>query len=122
MGSGGEVDTYSPTHVWRRIPKWHFPTKPNQERPNSSAFDDDPDGHPMSVIIVRPDRDPQDIISGYPEFGLVKLAIKDLQELGLTIECDPQNDEADHALVKGDKTKKIKRAMASYPSGLFSHI
>ncbi len=76
----------------------------------------------MSVIIVRPDRDPQDIISGYPEFGLVKLAIKDLQELGLTIECDPQNDEADHALVKGDKTKKIKRAMASYPSGLFSHI
>jgi hypothetical protein len=63
------VDDYSDdpsipddAELWRRIPPWHFVDDENlrQIRPSSAAFEDDPDGSPMSVILGGETRDPQD--------------------------------------------------------------
>jgi hypothetical protein len=53
------------TVVWRRVPPWHFPKKPRQDRPDSAAFDDDGPDEPMSVVVARPGRHPEEILAGH---------------------------------------------------------
>lgn len=38
--------------LWRRIPPWHLVNDQNlgTVRPSSAAFDNDPDGRPMSIL------------------------------------------------------------------------
>jgi hypothetical protein len=99
------------TRVWRRIPPWHFPKKQGQERPDSAAFDDGPEG-PMSVVIAREGRDPHEVLVGHDGFGLVELAVDDLRTFGLRLEPDPDPSEPDHAAVVGQKTKIVRRQLA----------
>jgi hypothetical protein len=96
--------------VWRRIPPWHFPKKQGQTRPNSPAFDDDPDG-PMSVSIAPPGRDPAELLVGHDGFALVELSIEDLQAAGQTLVPAPTAEDPHHAEVIGDKAK-AKRTLA----------
>ena len=107
-----EGEEYPPgTEVWRRIPPLHFP-KPPRERPNSSAFDDDSDGDPMSVVVVREGRDPQEVLVEHEGFALVSLSLENLAECDQRLVADPQPDEPDHAIVVGHKTDGTRRKMA----------
>lgn len=107
-----EAEEFPPgTVVWRRIPPWHFPKKARQHRPDSPAFDDDEDG-PMSVVVARADRDPREVLVGHDGFGLVELSLEDLEGVGQQLAADPLPEEADHALVVGNKTDSRKRNMA----------
>lgn len=99
------------TEVWRRIPPWHFPN-PGVERPKSPAFCDDPDGSPMSVVIARPGREPQEVLAGHDGYGLVALRVEDLLSLQLIVAPNPLQTEPDHALVIGPKTDATRRAMS----------
>jgi hypothetical protein len=89
--------------LWRRIPPWHFVYDANLQRwrPSSSAFDNDPDGHPMSVIleemVLKVKRD--------ANAGLVRAS-------GQIIARDPRPEEPAHALVIGTKPKSIQRRLA----------
>lgn len=96
--------------MWRRIPPWHFP-KPGQARPNSPAFDDDPDG-PMSVSVALPGRDPAELLVGHDGFALVELSIEDLEATGQTLVPAPTAEDPHHAEVIGSKTKSVKRILA----------
>jgi len=46
---------------WRRIPPWHFFHDENlrQIRPSSAAFEDHPNGSPMSVLLAAEVDHPQ---------------------------------------------------------------
>ncbi len=100
--------------VWHRIPPRHFPKKPHQDRPDSSAFDDTSDTEAMSAVLTRPERDPTDIIAGHDGYGVVALTVTDREAQGQRIVADPRPDEPDHVLVVGPKTQARRRAMARY--------
>lgn len=100
------------TVLWRRIPPWHFPKKPGQQRPNSPAFDDSDDGTPMSAVIARADRPPQEVIAGYEGYGLVSLRVQDLIAFGQRAVPEPLPEEPDHVHVIGLKTDITRRQMA----------
>lgn len=108
----GDPPHVQATVVWRRIPPWHFPKRPRQDRPDSAAFDDDAPGEPMSVIVARPSRNPREALAGHEDFGLVELDVAALEREGLRLVADPQPTEPDHGLVVGPKTKAVRRAMA----------
>jgi hypothetical protein len=82
------------------------------ERPDSPAFDDDSDDKPMSVVIAREGRDPNEVLVGHEGFGLVELTIQELNAVGQEVLRDPLADEPDHALVMGTKTLATRRHLA----------
>jgi hypothetical protein len=109
-GGGDPPEGVTPeTVLWRRIPPRHFP-KEGETLPNSSAFDDDEDGS-MSVVIASSGRSPLDILEGHEGFGLVRLTVSDLEYADQRLVPDPLLEEADHALVVGEKSKARKRRM-----------
>ena len=65
--------------LWRRIPPWHFINDENLKRirPSSAAFEDDPDGQPMSVFVERVVFEnhltANDVLAGHSGFGMVTL-------------------------------------------------
>lgn len=89
-----------------------LPQERGQERPDSAAFDDDGPDEPMSVVVARSGRAPEEILVGYQGFGVVALRLSDLESAGQELLSDPLPDEPDHALVRGRKTLGIRRAMA----------
>lgn len=86
-------------------------------RPQSGAFDDSPDGSPMSVAIHSRLRavglEPKDLLAGHPQFGLVSLTVGFVRSLGFAVTADPPvAGEPAHAWVAGKKTTSRKRRMA----------
>jgi len=70
----------------------------------------------MSVVVARNDRDPAEVLAGHEGYGLVALTVADLQDLGQQVISDPLPEEPDHAVVRGIKTKTIRREMAKRSS------
>ncbi len=112
MAPSGAGSDDGEVSVWRRIPPLHFPKKPRQERPDSSAFDDDSDTEPMSAVLADPSRDPSEVITGHEGYGLVELTAEVLHASGQQIVRDPQPDEPAHVLIVGKKTKARRRGLA----------
>lgn len=104
------------SELWRRIPPYHFyPDKIlKRTRPASAAFDDDPDGTPMSVVLVEKGRnkDPAKVLEGHEGFGLVSFSVGFARSLGQGVTREPSPHEPDHAHVFGKKTKGTKRKFA----------
>jgi hypothetical protein len=105
-------------HLWRRIPKWHLAPDQNARgiRVSSAAFDDDPDGNPMSVVLgdelLSSGRAAEEALRGLPEFGLVSITAALARERGQKIIRAPSDDEPAHALVVGSKTRSVMKAFA----------
>lgn len=65
----------------RRIPPWHFVGDPQtgRSRPSSAAFEDDEDGHPMSIyrrnVIENEGGSVDRVMGGHDGFGLVSLTL-----------------------------------------------
>src|SRR5438876_11908353 len=65
--------------LWRRIPPWHFVKDENlgQIRPSKAAFDNHPNGSPMSVVladvVVETGRGPDAVLAGHRGFALAAI-------------------------------------------------
>lgn len=103
------------TELWRRIPHWHW--KPDQDTGNrrisSAAFQDDPDGSPISVVIAR------DCVGGLPTllaghygFGVAAVTAGAVRELGLGVVRYPDDSLPGHAHIIGRKTQSIERKLS----------
>lgn len=101
----------------RRIPPRHFHFDQNlgEVRPSSAAFEDDPDGDPMSVyrrdIIKSENGDVRRVMIGHESegYGLVALTAGRVRSKRQTVFPDPLPQESSHSKVCGPKSKGTRR-------------
>ena len=99
--------------LWRRIPPRHLVDDQNQGgvRPSSAAFEDSPDGSPMSAALASGCGGAQDVLTGHEGFGLVAFSAGFIREQGLRIVRDPQPEEPWHVLIVGNKTRGLRKQL-----------
>jgi hypothetical protein len=121
MESGGYSDDLTvpnEAQLLRRIPRVHFIKDEisGRVRPSSAAFDNDPDGSPMSVVLadVLPQigHSPADVLTGHEGYALASIAAGLARECGQGVARDPLPEEPAHALVFGEKPRRIRRNLA----------
>lgn len=102
--------------LWRRVPPWHFEPTDAPTRPSSAAFDNDPDGEPMSVVlgdeVLAVGRSPVSVLRHHPGFALTALTAGQVRDDGNGVVRDPLPDEPAHALVVGVKSRGARRRWA----------
>ena len=104
--------------LWRRIPPWHLIYDANLDRwrPSSAAFDNDPDGGPMSVVVgdiaLAAGRNPDTVLAGHSGYALAMITAGLVRECGQSIAADPLPTEPAHAVVFGPKPKSVQRRLA----------
>lgn len=103
--------------LWRRIhPDQVVPDGKGAWRASSAAFTDSSDGTGMSVTLGREARaagmDPRLALQRFPRFGLASVAAGVCRAHDQAIQRDPTKDDPHHALVNGDKPKRVQRALA----------
>jgi hypothetical protein len=100
--------------LWRRIPAWHFYYDPNLQRvrPASSAFDDDDDGSPMSVVLAAESAGPDSVLAGHTGYALAAFTAELARQCNQGVVRDPLPEEPAHALVFGRKTDSVKSRFA----------
>ena len=85
-------------------------------RPSSQAFNNSPDGSPMSVIredvLENEHRSPVSTLAGYPGYALAALTAGTVRQNGQGVAADPLPEEPAHALVFGNKTESVRRRLA----------
>lgn len=98
--------------LWRRINPKHFVReKDGTVRPSSAAFQDHPNGTPMSVVIAA-ECTHERALTGYPGFGLAAITAGLARQHGQGIMRTPTEYEPAHADVFGPKLQNVKRALA----------
>ena len=101
--------------LWRWIPPWHFTydRRERRWRPSSAAFEDDPDGDPMSVVIAAESHGPEAALTGpHQDYGLAAISARLVHERGQIIVRAPTAEEPAHAYVVGDKRESTRKAFA----------
>lgn len=102
--------------LWRRIPeRWVVADRETgRRRISSAAFDNHPNGTPMSVYlssVIRSDgRGPDSVL--LPGFFLAAITAQTARENGQGVHRAPLPEEPSHAEVFGRKTKSIRRKLA----------
>ena len=105
--------------LWRRIPPWHFVRDENlgRVRPSSAAFDNHPNGSPMSILLAEEvtaaGRGPDTALSGHERFALASITAGLARDCGQGIAREPLPDEPAHGVVFGEKTKRTKKRLAT---------
>ncbi len=104
--------------LWRRIPPRHFVPDENRGgmRPSSAAFEDHPNGTPMSVVlgkeVLAANRGPESVLTGLDGYGLVEFTAGLARESGQSVIRAPTQQEPAHAEVVGKKTGSVRRKLA----------
>ena len=100
--------------LWRRIPPHHFVRDENRNsiRPSSAAFEDHPDGSPMSVVLAAEAAGPLQVLAGHPGFALAAFPAGLARDCEQKIVRDPLPDDPAHALVVGKKTRSVRKRLA----------
>jgi hypothetical protein len=104
--------------IWRRIPPRHivFDENIGKWRPSSAAFEDHPDGSPMSVVlgqeVLDQGRTVDSFLEGHQGFGLACFSAGLARENRQGVMRKPLLDEPAHAEVFGKKTGAVKKAFA----------
>ena len=104
--------------LWRRIPSRHFFFDENlgRNRPSKAAFEDDEDGHPMSVVladlVTASGRGSADVLKGHEGFAVAQITAGLARSKQQGVQRDPFPDEPAHALVFGNKTDSVRKAFA----------
>jgi hypothetical protein len=104
--------------LWRRIPPKHFVKDDNlgQVRPSSAAFENHPNGSPMSVVladaVIASSRAPDAVLTGHEGFALAAITAGLARECEQGIAREPLPDEPAHAVVFGKKTNSVKKRLA----------
>ena len=121
MSSGEYIDDpgiSDEAGLWRRIPPRHiiFDDNMGRLRPSKAAFENHPDGSPMSVFlaecVVQTNRSAEDLLVEYERFALAAITAGLAREKKQGVAREPLPDEPAHAVVFGRKTDSIKRALA----------
>lgn len=104
--------------LWRRVPPRHFVFDENlgKLRPSKAAFDDHPNGSPMSIVladlVVVSGRGPQDILIGHDRFALAAITAGLARSKSQGVAKDPLPEEPAHGVVFGNKTDSVRRTFA----------
>jgi hypothetical protein len=104
--------------LWRRIPPrlFIFDHNLNCYRPSSAAFDDHPNGSPMSVVlgddILAAGRIPESALAGCVGFALATFSAGLARSKGQGVVRAPLPEEPSHAEVFGRKTDSVRRTLA----------
>lgn len=104
--------------LWRRIPPWHVVEDKNRggKRISKAAFEDHPDGSPMSVLLAKEvtasGRDAHSVIADYDDFCLASVPAGLARSLNQGIVRKPLDDEPAHAEVFGKKTDGVRKRFA----------
>jgi hypothetical protein len=105
--------------LWRRIlPQWVVKDENTGElRPSSAAFDDSPDGSPMSVVIEKiamaQQISPAKVLNGYVGYGLCAFTAGLARALELSIATRPEvHGEPAHGFVVGKKTRSVRKKLS----------
>ncbi len=104
--------------LWRRIPQQHFVLDANlgRQRPSSAAFEDHPNGTPMSVMlaaeVIRTERGPEDVLAGHEGFALAEFRAGLARSLNQGVARDPVPEEPAHAVVFGKKSGSVRKTLA----------
>ena len=104
--------------LWRRIPPWHIVIDKNHggKRISKAAFEDNPDGTPMSVVlgqeVLEAERDALSVLTGYETFCLASVTAGLARLLKQGIIRSPCDDEPAHAEVFGKKTDSVRKNFA----------
>lgn len=102
----------------RRIPPFHFVKDENIGgiRPSSAAFEDDEDGHPMSLyrrnVIEYEGGSVDRVMAGHHGYGLASVTAAQLRSRQQTNHPNPLPDEAAHAVACGPKTHSNRKFLA----------
>jgi hypothetical protein len=99
--------------LWRRVPARHYVFDENlgRNRPSSEAFEDNPDGTPMSVFLASDCTGPEVALAGHEGYGLVAIAAGLARQCNQAVARDPSEGPA-HVVVVGKKTSSIKTKFA----------
>jgi hypothetical protein len=104
--------------LWRRIPPWHVVEDKNRgrRRISKAAFEDHPDGTPMSVVlgqdVLAAGRDAYSVVARYDAFCLASVTAGLARSLNQGIMRKPLDDEPAHAEVFGKKTDSVRKKFA----------
>lgn len=104
--------------LWRRIPvEWCVLDEDlGVRRPSSQAFQDDPQGGPMSVLLAavmqETGRGAEHALAGNEAFALAAITAGLARKCDQAVARDPVPDEPAHAVVVGRKTNSVRRKMA----------
>jgi hypothetical protein len=104
--------------LWRRIhPTWAVPDE-NRDcwRVSSAAFDDSPDGSPLSVllasVVASTGRTAEEVMKRFDGYALASITAGVARARGQAVASTPEPDELAHASVVGPKTKPNRRELA----------
>ena len=104
--------------LYRRVPpQWLVrDEKLGTVRPSSQAFQDSPNGTPMSVtlsdVLTAAGREPLSVLNGHEGFGLASITTGLARECRQGIVRNPTEEEPAHGLVFGKKTGSVKSRFA----------
>jgi hypothetical protein len=102
----------------RRVPHWHFVNDRNlaRQRPSSAAFEDHPNGSPMSVhlesVLVGLGLRIDSVLAGHPHFALASISAAVARANGQGICRRPEPRDPAHAEVFGPKSGSVRRRFA----------
>ena len=102
--------------LWRRVPEWHWVDDgKGGRRPSSAAFEDDPDGSPLSCTVAAESTlakafDP--VRAREEAFALAEFPASVAFDKGQSIVRDPTPEEPAHVVLVGKKSKSVGRALA----------
>lgn len=103
-------------NLWRRVPEIHWVDDgAGGKRPSSAAFQDDPEGSPMSAIVAEEStmaRAFAPVVEHRLAFALAEFPAKVARDRNQEIVRDPTDTEAAHVLVVGDKPKSVLKGLA----------
>jgi len=104
--------------LWRRVPRHHFIPDQNlgRMRPTSAAFEDHPNGSPMSVLlqdlVLASGRTAESVLPSREEFALASITAGFARSCNQGVVRTPQLDEPAHADVVGNKTESVRKRLA----------
>ena len=85
-------------------------------RPSYAAFEDHPNGSPMSVVlgedVLRDGRSAQSIVHSFPGFAVATFTAGLARSCQQGIAREPLDEEPAHAVIFGRKTDSVKRRLA----------
>ena len=108
----------NPDELWRRIPpQWFVPDQNlGGMRPTSQAFQDHPNGTPMSVLLavdlLASGGNSDTALSGHAGFALASVTAGLCRECSQKVARDPTPKEPAHGVVVGNKTNSVRKRLA----------
>lgn len=100
----------------RRIPSWHIvwdKKDGGRWRPSSAAFENHPDGSPMSIrvrsLLEALGLALASVLTAYPDYGLVEFEAGEARSKKQVVARQEVPDEPGHGVVAGKKTGSTKK-------------